>query len=315
MKWIQKRIRDTDIMVQHLSTKREGPTVLITANIHGDECTGLGVVIRLLNQLSAQLYCGDIWLFPSLNPQGLQRSMRVFPADGQDLNRVFPGEKKGRASQKHIYAIAGMITKIQPDLVLDLHTDSGSAIPYVLLDRAVQSKNKKLERSLLGFARASHLTPVWEYPLRAYLRFGLDKTLSGFVLNQLGVPSLTLEVGPRRRMDIASIAIMKEAVFGILARQGMLNIAFVPNHQPIAGVWTRTNGPLSKTGGVVFPSCEPGTILEKGMEIAVLYSVTGVELERFVAPERVLILAFPDQGWLQAHRSCATLAKEVHQEA
>ena len=133
--------------------------------------------------------------------------MRVFPEDGQDLNRVFPGSSQGTASQKHIHTIAGMMRRVQPDLVLDLHTDSGSAIPYVLLDRAVDRKNIHIERSLLSIAKVSGLTPVWEYPLKAYLRFGLDKTLSGFALNQLGVPSLTLEVGPRRRMDPSSIRI------------------------------------------------------------------------------------------------------------
>ena len=312
MKCIQKRVRDTNLMVQQFSTGKNGPKVVITANIHGDECTGLGVIIRLLEELSAYLYCGDIWLFPSLNPAGLQRSLRVFPDDGQDLNRLFPGGAQGSQSQKHIYAIASTLQTINPDLVLDLHTDSGSSIPYVLLDRALETKNKKIEASLLDIAQASHLTPVWEYHIQAYIRYRLDKTLSGFALNTLGIPSLTLEVGPRRSMDIAAVTLMKDAVLGILSHLKMLQKPFTPAHSPQKGIWKRAKSPVSNVTGVIFPSCVPGSILGKGDEIAKIYSTTGVVQETFVAQERVLVLAFPDQCWVRAHQSCATLAKEVH---
>mmetsp|Transcript_24131 Transcript_24131/g.33839 ORF Transcript_24131/g.33839 Transcript_24131/m.33839 type:complete len:389 (-) Transcript_24131:78-1244(-) len=76
-----------------VSGKNPGPTVLITANIHGDEPEGIIVTHRLVNQLEKQLdqLHGKVVCFPSLNPSGLLNATREPQFDNEvDPNRKWP---------------------------------------------------------------------------------------------------------------------------------------------------------------------------------------------------------------------------------
>jgi hypothetical protein len=53
-----------------ISSREPGATVAIGANLHGDECTGVGVVHALIRELPAALRAGSVVLYPSLNPKG-----------------------------------------------------------------------------------------------------------------------------------------------------------------------------------------------------------------------------------------------------
>jgi len=62
-----------------------GPRVLVVGCIHGDECAGMAVVRALRRSHPRE----DLWLVPTLNPDGLERGTRQ-NARGIDLNRNFP---------------------------------------------------------------------------------------------------------------------------------------------------------------------------------------------------------------------------------
>ena len=140
MNRIQKKVIHSGLVMHHLETGIKGPKLVITANIHGDECIGFAVVVALLNRLPALLKKGEVVLYPSLNPTGLRRMTRTYPEDGQDLNRLFPGDSQGSASQRHVHTIWSSIENDKPDLLFDLHTDSPLSIPYVILDRKVNAR-------------------------------------------------------------------------------------------------------------------------------------------------------------------------------
>ncbi len=53
-------------MLVHEATR--GPVVAVTANIHGDESTGVAVVQELDRWLREHLVKGMVVLYPSLNP-------------------------------------------------------------------------------------------------------------------------------------------------------------------------------------------------------------------------------------------------------
>jgi protein MpaA len=62
-------------------------TVLVVGCIHGDECAGTAITERLL-ALAPPAHA-DLWVIPSLNPDGAARSTRG-NGRGVDLNRNFP---------------------------------------------------------------------------------------------------------------------------------------------------------------------------------------------------------------------------------
>ena len=81
----------------------DGPRIMISGNLHGDECTGIGVIHRLIQTLPERLTAGRVRLYPSLNPGGMASGRRGFPGDALDPNRAFPGSTGGTGAQRHAH--------------------------------------------------------------------------------------------------------------------------------------------------------------------------------------------------------------------
>ena len=140
---VQKEVVYEGVVVYSIDTYKPGPTVVLTANIHGYECTGFATALHFIEQLPSSLCKGKVVIYPSLNPQGLAQHRRVHPRDGKDMNRLFPGKRMGGIAERHVSHIWTSIARHTPDVILDLHTDSGDAIPYVLIDRVLKGKKNK----------------------------------------------------------------------------------------------------------------------------------------------------------------------------
>lgn len=121
-------------------SKIPGPTVLITAGIHGDEINGVEVVRQIIAKKINKPAKGSIICIPVLNVFGFLSMNRFFP-DGRDLNRVFPGTKNGSLASRFAYQF---INEILPaaDFCLDFHTGGASRFnaPHIRVD----PKNEKL---------------------------------------------------------------------------------------------------------------------------------------------------------------------------
>ena len=86
----------------------EGPTVLFTAGIHGDEVNGVEIVRQLVAKGINKPKAGMIICIPIINIFGFLQKLRDFP-DGRDLNRSFPGSKKGSLASQVAYKLMNEI--------------------------------------------------------------------------------------------------------------------------------------------------------------------------------------------------------------
>ncbi|MGC1203395.1 MAG: succinylglutamate desuccinylase/aspartoacylase family protein [Flavobacteriaceae bacterium] len=100
--------------------KKDGPCILITGGIHGDEFNGVEIVRQLISKKYNKPVCGTIICIPIVNIFGFLNQTREFP-DGRDLNRVFPGSKRGSLASRFAYHL---MTEIIPyvDYCIDYHT-------------------------------------------------------------------------------------------------------------------------------------------------------------------------------------------------
>lgn len=115
--------------------KNEGPSLLITGGIHGNEINGVEVVRQLISKKYNRPHNGMVICIPVVNVFGFLNQKRQFP-DGRDLNRVFPGSPRGSLASRFAYYV---IKEIAPlvDYCIDYHTggDSRFNIPQVRINK------------------------------------------------------------------------------------------------------------------------------------------------------------------------------------
>jgi hypothetical protein len=300
----------SSIPVVVVRSSNPGPSVVVTANIHGDEATGIGVVHNLAQCLPDLILRGEVHLYPTLNPTGLTANVRLLPGDGQDLNRVFPGKPRGSTAERYAHCIWNDIHARSPEALIDLHTDVAGAIPYAIIDRVVRARDRRRLGALCGqLATASGLTVLREYPRDRYLRYHLDRSLAGALVNLSGIPSVTLEVGPRRRLDAEAAAIATGATLGILTEFGIVNmVARVDKDRKEEGPWRREGGPRTNHTGVLVPVVRPGDDLERGTAIAEVRTIDGQVLETLRARSSGFVVALPERTHVVPGVASATVA-------
>ncbi len=76
----------------------KGPTLVISAGVHGDEYEGQIAVSELAEQLKAEDINGRLILLPMMNFPATQDGCRVSPVDDGNLNRTYPGDAYGTST-------------------------------------------------------------------------------------------------------------------------------------------------------------------------------------------------------------------------
>ncbi len=117
-----------DVPVIINRSRKEGPCVLITAGIHGDEVNGVEIVRQLVSRKYNVPDAGMIICVPVVNPFGFIMKTREFP-DGKDLNRVFPGAKKGSLASKFAHVLMTELL-VHADYCIDYHTGGDARFNY-----------------------------------------------------------------------------------------------------------------------------------------------------------------------------------------
>ncbi len=104
----------------------EGPTVLVTGGVHGNEPAGALAVDQIRHWPLAK---GRIIFVPRCNVPGLKAATRAMPGEAKelaDLNRNFPlSGKENTARGPAAKALWAFVRKHKPDYTLDLHEGSG----------------------------------------------------------------------------------------------------------------------------------------------------------------------------------------------
>lgn len=162
----------------HTFRNGTGPTVGLSAAIHGDEPIGVEALRRLALHLteSGEELRGTVRILPVGNPLAFETNTRHTALDDQNLNRVFPGDPDGWLTEQ----LAAKISEhflIGMDAYVDLHAGGDyPVVDYVYLTTAPDLSRAYGSRLLYA--------PSQPYP-------GTTAT----VANERGIPSVTVELG------------------------------------------------------------------------------------------------------------------------
>lgn len=122
------------IPVFALHGRYDGPSVWLSAAIHGDELNGVEIVNRVVAGLDPKEMHGSVYAVPVVNLYGFITGDRYLP-DRRDLNRSFPGSARGSLAARVAHLL--MTEIVAPcDVGIDLHTasDHRTNLPQVRAD-------------------------------------------------------------------------------------------------------------------------------------------------------------------------------------
>lgn len=108
--------------VHVLHGRRPGPTLFVSAAIHGDELNGVEIIRRLLRQRQLRRLIGTLLAIPVVNGLGFMQRSRYLP-DGRDLNRSFPGSSRGSVAARMAHRFFTDVVQ-RCNYGIDLHTGS-----------------------------------------------------------------------------------------------------------------------------------------------------------------------------------------------
>ena len=208
----------------------DGPTLVVSAGVHGDEYEGQIAVANLARQIDASDIRGRLILLPMVNLPAAEAGCRVSPIDDGNLNRLYPGDPKGTPSEMIAHYHEEVILPLA-DYAVDLHSGGSSLIyPATVLRGPSHSPEEKQGLSLL--TEAFDLPYAWVFTSGG----GKDssaRTAMG-AANRKGVVNVMAELGGGNCVTPDILRQTERGLRRILHALGML-----PGHEPDAAQGTR----------------------------------------------------------------------------
>ncbi len=186
--------------------RRDGPTLFISAALHGDELNGVEIIRRILKTRALRRLRGTLIAVPVVNAYGLIHESRYLP-DRRDLNRSFPGSDQGSlAARLANLFLEEVVSRCSHGI--DLHTG------------AIHRPNLPQIRADLDDEETLQLARAFGVPvlLNASLRDGSLRGAAG----ELGIPTLLYEAGEALRFDEVSIRAGVAGALNVMRKLEML---------------------------------------------------------------------------------------------
>ncbi|SHI70914.1 hypothetical protein SAMN02745181_0701 [Rubritalea squalenifaciens DSM 18772] len=229
-------------------SKKPGPTLLVTAGIHGDEVNGTEIVRRLMKEKFIKRMSGTLITIPVINAPAYSNRSRYMP-DRRDLNRLFPGAPSGSLGARLAHTLCEYILP-HVDLVIDLHTGT------------VNRANLPQLRVSPGDKEANRLAKIFSPPvlLIASIREGSFR----HACSKRGIPVLLYESGEALRLDTPSIRFALRGIRSVMRELGMISKSSTKRFklQPVVckkSLWER-----APMGGIFTPLVQLGRAVNQG---------------------------------------------------
>ncbi|MDR7521504.1 MAG: succinylglutamate desuccinylase/aspartoacylase family protein [Armatimonadota bacterium] len=255
-----------------------GPTVCITAGVHGAEYVGIEAAIRTANGLDPRTLRGTVVVVPVANPPAFAaRSIYVCPLDGKNLNRVFPGSTDGSASERIAHALFTEAIS-RADAHVDLHGGdlNEALVPFVIYSREAAPRVVARSRAM---AEA----------------FGLRYVVAGSIPGAAfaaaaaaGIPSILPEAGGQGVLDEVMVGLHLRGIRNVLGLLGMIPAQPHAVEAPVAVssfVWVR-----SEYAGLFYPRLRVGAEVASGEPAGEIRDWYGQTLARLTSPASGVVL-------------------------
>lgn len=270
---------DARMPVTVVNGSDEGPTLLITAGIHGGEYPSIEAAIRLSLELEPAEMSGQIILLPLISPQAFHaRQQYVLPADGKNVNRQFPGQAIGTVSERIAHTVVVQAVS-QADAWIDMHGGDihEALVPVVgYLEEGGPSVRDRA-RAMCEVFGIEHMMHPKDLPGTTF------KTAAA-----LGIPCIIAEAGQCGQLDVESTERLVRGCVNVARHLHILPGA------PEPGValtvfrdypWVR-----AEHTGCWYPAVRVGAMVQKGQMVGTIRDYFGTLVSEYSAPADGMVL-------------------------
>ena len=233
---------------------RPGPTLCVTAAIHGDETNSVEVARRAFAGIDPATLKGMMYMLPMVNADGF-RSRNREVTDGRDLNRSFPGNANGSVASLLAHFVFTEL-EAQCDALIDLHTGSNlrSNYPQVRVDLESEASTELAKQFGVGLILGGSAP---------------KGSLRGEML-RAGIPAIIYEGGGPLLFQEEEVVRGVEGVQNVMHYLGMVELANHVVTQPTLYERTRWLRVPRGQGGFFFPELPLGATVEEGTRMGLV---------------------------------------------
>lgn len=276
---------------------RPGPSLFVTAAVHGDEINGVEAIRRLQLDIDPIRMRGTLVLVPVANPIAFMQMTREMP-DGRDLNRCFPGSPNGSLTSQVAATLFNKIVR-RCDHGIDLHTAAAgrSNLAHLRADM----RHAGVRRLVAAFGAEF----VLDMPGRA--------TMMRAAAARRGVPVICVEAGETLKFQDGVIA---RIVSGIKNVMGELGMAPFRRHSPVFHMvlkdrhWVR-----ARRGGILILRVRLGNVVDRDDVIAEIYKPYGTEVSVMRAPYTGVVIGLTTRPMVYPGSAVCHVLKLVGRQA
>ncbi len=254
--------------VRVIHGRRDGPTIFVSAGIHGDEVIGVEIVRRLLRAPALEAVRGTLIVIPIVNAFGFMTHSRYLP-DRRDLNRCFPGSAGGSLAARLAHLFLTEIVA-RSDLGIDLHS---AAIHRTNLPQVRIAPDDPVTAEL---AQVFGAPVVLQSPLREGSLRGAAKAL--------GRDVLLYEAGEGLRFDEMSVRAGVAGILRVLRFKGMIGGRGIMAAKAASQVCRSSKWLRAPAGGLLRTYRADGDVVSKGDVMAAVADPFGREEREIEAP-------------------------------
>ncbi|TYK64693.1 succinylglutamate desuccinylase/aspartoacylase family protein [Colwellia echini] len=265
---------NVSLPIHIIRAKKPGPTIFVSAAVHGDELNGIEIIRRLINEKKFKIIKGTLIAVPMVNVYGVVNQSRYMP-DRRDLNRCFPGSAKGSLAGRVAHIFLNEIVK-HCDYGIDLHTG------------AIHRSNLPQIRADMSDAATKELAEVFGVPVVLNSNLVDGSLREAAVRNETKI--LLYEAGEALRFDEFSIRAGMKGILNVLQHLGMKRktsaskkkvVPFIAN----GSQWVRANA-----SGIVHNIVNLGDQITKGQVLAEIGSPYGEVIDAVKATRSGILI-------------------------
>ena len=265
-----------------------GPTLIVSAGVHGDEYEGQIAVAELANDLAVEDIIGRLILLPMVNAPAAAAGRRMSPVDDGNMNRLYPGDPKGSPSEMIAHFHEEVLLP-RADYAVDLHS-GGESLKYPATLLRGPGHTPEEEAGLEKLTEAFDLPYAWVFTSGGG-RNSTARTAMG-AANRKGVINVMAELGGGNAVTRDVLALTRRGLRRTLHALGML-----PDYAPDAPRGTRL---LHAKGsiyvyepGLFEPLKDIGEAVSTGEVVAVIHhpETQGRQPDEVTSPYEGIVLA------------------------